>query len=186
MNKEIINYGVYSKSLLNKKISLCITEIGGNIFQILEMKVKEMTENKCISEGFVKPDSIKITSHSAGVINSQDITFSVTFECLICHPVEGQKIECTTKTITKAGIHAQVIDKDNTVPLHIFVAKDHHIMDNYFTSIKEEMKILVKVIGIRFELNDPNICVISKLIKPETDEKTGGGKKKKIKIIEKN
>ena len=45
------------------------------------------------------------------------------------------------------------------------------------------MKILVKVIGIRFELNDPNICVISKLIKPETDEKTGGVKKK-IKIIE--
>ena len=59
-------------------------------------------------------------------------------------------------------------------------------MDNYFTSIKEEMKILVKVIGIRFELNDPYICVISKLIKPETDEKTGGVKKKKIKIIEKN
>ena len=184
MDKEI-TYGVYSKSLLNKKVTLCITEIGSNILQILEMKVKEMIENKCISEGFVKPDSIKITSHSAGVINSQDITFSVTFECLICHPVEGQKIECTSKTITKAGIHAEVIDKDNTIPLHIFIAKDHHIMDNYFTSIKEDMKILVKVIGIRFELNDPYICVISKLIKPEKlDEKPK--KTKKIKIIEKN
>jgi hypothetical protein len=72
-------------------------------------------------------------------------------------------IESTVKTITKAGIHAEVIDSDGIVPLTIFVARDHQYNDKMFGQAKENTKITVRVIGIRFELNDPFICVIAKL-----------------------
>ena len=74
------------------------------------------------------------------------------------------KIECVSKTITKAGIHAQVVDVNDVVPVTIFIARDHHNTDRYFNTIKENMDVIIKVIGVRYELNDPHICVIGQLI----------------------
>jgi hypothetical protein len=82
-------------------------------------------------------------------------------------------IECKSKTITKAGIHAEVLD-DETVPVTVFVARDHHNMDRHFQTIKENMTIYVRVIGIRYELNDPYICVIGKLMNRPPEKKKGG------------
>jgi hypothetical protein len=103
----------------------------------------------------------------------------------MCHPVEGMLIECQSKTITKAGIHAEVIENE-IVPVTIFVARDHHNMDRNFQSVKENMTIYVKVIGIRYELNDPYICVIGKLVNRQQNpiknvEKSG--KKERLTIL---
>ena len=86
---------------------------------------------------------------------------------MISHPVEGMLIEAICKTVTKAGIHAQVIDEDGNMPITVFVAKDHHHIDQLFNSVGENDKITVNVIGTRYELNDPYICVISKLVSTE-------------------
>jgi DNA-directed RNA polymerase subunit E'/Rpb7 len=156
-------YGVYMKSVLTKKIVVSITEVGANIKQILEQKATEGLEGKCIAEGFVRPNSVKIVSYSSGVVNTDCVEFQTIFECMLCCPVEGMLVECVSKTITKAGIHAQVIDND-VVPVTVFIARDHHAMDRYFSTIKENADILVKVIGVRYELNDPYICVIGELV----------------------
>lgn len=174
-------YGVYIKSILEKKIAIDINDIGSNIKEVLELKLSEFISGKCIEEGYIKPGSIELLNHSCGILNSDKIEYNVVFNCSICYPVEGQKIECVSKTITKAGIHAEVVDNDSNVPIHIFIAKDHHMIgNNYFKSIKENMNILVKVIGIRYELNDPYICVIAKLIN-NTNNQFGVDKQIKIK-----
>jgi hypothetical protein len=80
-------------------------------------------------------------------------------------------IECTVKTVTKAGIHAEVTDESGIIPLTIFVARDHQFNDKTFNNAKENMKITVRVIGIRFELNDPYICVIAKIIDNAGEQK---------------
>jgi DNA-directed RNA polymerase subunit E'/Rpb7 len=175
-------YGVYIKSLLTKKVIVNINEIGQNIKQILENKVTTVLEGKCIAEGFIKPNSVKIISYSSGNVNGEKIEYIVVFDCMVCHPVEGMLIECTSKTITKAGIHAQVIDANGVMPLTIFIARDHHNKDNHFNSIKENMQITVKVIGIRYELNDPYICAIGKLIQERVDQAMQV-KKPKLKIV---
>ena len=71
-------------------------------------------------------------------------------------------LECNVKTITKAGVHAEVIT-DDVVPITVFIARDHHNTNNKFATIRENAKIKVKVIGVRFELNDSFICVIASL-----------------------
>lgn len=162
-------YGVYIRSILNQKVSLLITEIGENVRQILEQKLVQMNEGKCIREGYIKPGSVNIISYSSGLVNSEWIVFETVFECMVCHPVEGMLIECIVKTITKAGIHAEVVENE-IVPVVVFVAKDHNNMNKQFNSVVENQKILVKVIGTRFELNDPHISVIAQLLDQEKED----------------
>lgn len=167
-------YGVYIKSILTMKIILPITEVGKNIKDNLEKIISKRNEGKCIAEGFIRPGSIKVIRYSSGNVNGSNIEFETVFECMICHPTEGMLIECDVKTITKAGIHAEVIDNVGTVPITAFIARDHHFNENNFGDIKENMKIIVRVIGIRYELNDPYICVIAKYLEKKGDKKFGG------------
>ena len=88
------------------------------------------------------------------------------FECDICFPVEGTLISCVAKNINKAGIKADSADEQPS-PIVVFIARDHHYTDKYFNNIKENMKIVIIVIGIRYELNDPYICAIGKLIEKD-------------------
>lgn len=164
-------FGVYVQEMLTMKVFLSITEVGQNIKQNLERWISKNTEGRCIPEGFIKPNSVKVVSYSSGTINGDKIEFQTIFECMVCHPVEGMLIECNVKTITKAGVHAEVNDDSGIVPVVVFVARDHHFTDKAFTNIKENDKILTKVIGVRFELNDPYICVIAKLTESQKDNK---------------
>jgi hypothetical protein len=58
----------------------------------------------------------------------------------------------------------KVIDKNKNVPITVFIARDHHINNFKFEKIVENSKLVVSIIGIRFELNDSNICAIGKLV----------------------
>lgn len=179
-------YGVYIQSILTMKVILSITEVGKNIKQNLEKTISKKTEGRCIAEGFIRPNSVKVLTYSSGIVNNENIEFLTTFECMVCHPVEGMLVECTTKTITKAGIHAEVIDDLGGVPLTVFVARDHHFTDKNFANIKENEKIVVKVVGVRFELNDPYICVIGKLDSNNDNQPTYNRERKPpISIMEK-
>jgi hypothetical protein len=163
-------FGVYIRSILTQKVILHIKEIGRNVKQNLEQKIVSKNEGRCITEGFIRPNSVRIISYSSGLVNSENIEFQTVFECMVCHPVEGQIIECVAKTVTKAGIHAEVVTENDIVPVTVFVARDHHNTNKYFATIKENANITVRVIGVRFELNDPYICVIGQLLDPSNDE----------------
>ena len=172
-------FGVYSPSLLTIKISLHITEIGKNIKQNLEKKIIQKISNKCIPEGYVKPQSIKIHNYSAGLVPmSSNITYNVVYECMISHPVEGMIIKAKVKNITKAGLRCEVIDESGNMPIIVFIIREHSNINDYFNSIKEDYDVYVKVIGVMFELNDPYISVIAELIENfqenHNDYKRGG------------
>jgi DNA-directed RNA polymerase subunit E'/Rpb7 len=181
-------YGVYTNSALTMKVSLSISEVGKNIKQNLEYVISKKTEGRCIKEGFVKPNSIRLLTYSSGAVQGDVIVFETVFECKLCNPVEGMNItDCVAKTITKAGIHAEVIDQDGVIPVTIFIARDHHFQDKLFSTVTEGSKINVRVIGSRFELNDPYICVIAKLLEPQAGKGQGQGQigtKKPITILE--
>jgi DNA-directed RNA polymerase subunit E'/Rpb7 len=159
--------GIYSTALITRTIPVNIINVGNNIKQTLEKVIALQIEGKCVVDGFVKPNSTKILTYSSGLVNGPDIIFEVTFECLVCSPVEGMHIKCVAKNITKAGIRAET--NETPSPVVIFIARDHHYTLPYFTTIKENDEIKVSVIGQRFELNDKYISIIAKLIEPKED-----------------
>jgi len=180
-------YGVYARNMISTKVHLKMSEVGDYTKQNLENKIKQRIEGKCIPEGFVEPRNIKIITYSSGVIKMNMVEFQVVFECSICNPVEGQIVECTTKSITKAGIHAEVVT-GQIVPMKIFIARDHNYANSQFGDIKENEQIKVRIIGKRFELNDPYIVAIASLIERQSgryDQGQGQGKKKpKITVLD--
>ena len=164
-NKKLID--IYSDALLTRVIEIPMNAVGSGIKDKLEKKLRSMIEGKCISEGFVKPRSIKVLTYSSGKIyDGNKIHFETTFEVKICLPVEGMLMECVAKNITKAGIRSEVVSDDSESPVVIFVARDHHHNSDYFSSIKENDSIKIRVIGQRFELNDKYISIIAELIEP--------------------
>ena len=170
--KEIKYSGIYSRSLITRSVVLPIVTIGKNIKETIEKCIAVNFEGKCIVEGFVKPNSSKIITYSSGVVQGTNIKFEVVFECQICCPVEGMLIPCIAKNITKAGIRAES-DEELPSPIVVFIMRDHSYMSKYFSSINENDKIMVRVIGQRFELNDKYVSIIGEAVDPKKDYQSG-------------
>jgi hypothetical protein len=163
-DEKIPIYEPYLPSVLSMKVTLPITEVGGNIKANLEKLIVSKTEGKCIVEGFVRPDSVHILTYSSGKVNAGLVEFQTTYECMVCYPVDGMRVRCICNTITKAGIHAEVRENKGVVPITMFIARDHHMHSDLFEQVVEGSKLVVSVIGVRFELNDSTICAIGKLV----------------------
>lgn len=162
MSKKVVP--VYSKNLVYRRISIPIDLIGSNLINIIHKKLSKKYEGKCSKEGYIKRGSIEIISYSSGVLQDTSVTFDVSFECLVCRPIEGMKIQCKIDNITKAGIRASYSNHTES-PVTIFLARDHYANNPIFANLSEGDIINVKVIGTRFELNDTNIYVIAELLR---------------------
>lgn len=170
MAKTINNDVLYATNLLEMKITLLMSEIGTNKTKVnLQKTISHFIGGKCIEEGYVQPNSIEVKSYSSGSLKGERVEFHVVFACKTYHPVEGAWIHnCKVKSVTKAGIHANIFDSQGNIPATVFVIRDHFINDPYFGQIKEEDVINVKVIGSRFELNDPCVEVLGNLMPAST------------------
>lgn len=158
---------VYEKVLITRNVSINILNIGKNIETTLKTILMEDYEGKCNIEGYIKNNSVQIINYSNGLLNGVNVIFTVMFTCLVCFPVEGMNITCIAKNITKAGISAESFSEEPT-PFIVFVSRDHHHNNNNFNKIKIGDKFDVRVIGQRFELNDPTISIIAELKKIKT------------------
>jgi DNA-directed RNA polymerase subunit E'/Rpb7 len=163
---NVVENAIYIKSLLTRSIAIPIKHIGNNLYNTIEKYISANFEGKCITEGFVQPGSTKVITNSSGLIKGVNVIFEVVFECQICTPVEGMLIQCIAKNITKAGIRAESSDETPS-PVIIFIARDHHYAIPYFTQIEEGDKIVARVLGQRFELNDKYISIIAELVQPK-------------------
>ena len=154
---------IYMENILNRKIKISFNNLGRNIIDILHTKLVYILEGKCAKEGYVKKDSIKILSYSAGIVEGNNVIFDVSFQCKICRPVEGQKIKCRAINKTKAGIRACYYRMDEN-PIVVFITRDHNYNKDKFKDVKENDEIQVKVIGIRYQLNDDSISIIAEYV----------------------
>jgi DNA-directed RNA polymerase subunit E'/Rpb7 len=160
-NKKKTNDSLYVKNILSEKININFKNIDSKLEETLENILKEK-EGICIKEGFVKPTSIKLMSYSCGELYSNNVEFQVLYECLLTNPVESMQLNCVVKSITKIGIRAELNDEYS--PFLVFIARDHHYNNEYFSKIKQNDIINVKVIGQRYELYDKYISIIGELI----------------------
>jgi len=177
--KRNTTISIYAPTMITKRLMIPIVNVGDNIKEVLEKKIGFDIEGRCIVEGYVKPGSCRVLSYSSGELFNSSVMFDVVIECLVCCPVEGMDINCIATNITEsAGIKAETDEQPS--PVIIYVARDHHINNQYFSSVKINDTIKVRVIGQRFELNDKYISVIAELIE---DKSAKYAPKKKTKLV---
>ena len=160
---------LYSKTILTTKVVIPCILVGSNVETTIKNTISAKMEGKCIVEGYVKPDSIRIIKFSSGTLTSKYVEFEVVFECSICCPVEGMQFNCYAKNITQAGIRAFTSLDEKKSPVIIYVSRDHHSSNSYFNSVNEKDFIRVRVIGQRFELNDKQVSIIGELMPKNTE-----------------
>jgi DNA-directed RNA polymerase subunit E'/Rpb7 len=156
------NMSLYIKNIITKKLSIPVKYVGANIKQILEDILKKEFEAKCCIDGYVKKGSSKIITYSCGNIYGNVALFTIVFEYLVCNPPNGMRISCVVNNITNAGIMG-VANNTDISPVNIFIARDHHYNIPYFSQLKNEDVVMVRVIGQRFELNDSAVFIIAEL-----------------------
>jgi DNA-directed RNA polymerase subunit E'/Rpb7 len=156
------NMSLYIKNIITKKLSIPVKYVGANIKQVLEDILKKEFEGKCCIDGYVKKGSSKIITYSCGNIYGNIALFTIVFEYLVCSPPNGMRISCVVNNITNAGIMG-VANNTDISPVNVFIARDHHYNIPYFSELKNEDVVMVRVIGQRFELNDSAVFIIAEL-----------------------
>ena len=157
---------LYTKISLNYVITIQPNEMNKNINKVLLKKLKNSLEGKCISDGYIKPNSIVITDRSLGIAQAShfngNIMYHINYVADICNPHEGDIVTAKITNINKMGALATAGDGD-IQPLNILLAKQHHIDNKDFDKLKIDDDIKVKILGKRFDSGESQISIIGVL-----------------------
>ena len=180
---ETHNAVLFQENMLTKKVVLPINKIHSNMKSVLQSYLNFNYTGKCFEEGYIEKNSIKIISYTNGLCVSDTLEFHVVFTCNICIVSDNMMLECKIENKNLSGIKCNVIlnkiigdeeeyedkkqEKEDNVSeaIVIFCSRDHHYGNDMFNSVEVNDKILVKVIGSKYELFDDYICVIGKFFK---------------------
>ena len=157
---------LFTTNIITKSISIEPKYINNNLDNYLLSKLKKKYEEKCISNGFIKKNSIKIIKRSMGEITEShfngNIVYRIKFSIDLCNPLEGNIIEAQVTNVNKMGIIAIIANYEKS-PLNILLARQHHMDNDEFTKLSEGDLIEIKIIGKRFEYGDDQISIIAVL-----------------------
>lgn len=150
----------------NTSVRLEPRDLNSKMDDTILRHLKKENEGKCIKDGFVREKSIKILKRSFGTAQTSAfngcMTVNVEYSMDICNPLQGAQMEVQAVNINKMGILAGV-PYEQSSPLNIMLAKQHHIDNEEFESIKLDDVFKVRVIGSRFEYGDTQISIIAVL-----------------------
>lgn len=177
------NQPIYTKQFVNKKITIPFAKLNGSVEKIFKEYAEKYIVGKCSKEGYISNSHIRVIEYSAPKCVSSNALYDVVYEFEIYNPYEGQELLTKVSNITKIGIKAVISTNSRVNPVTVFasrlhnedvVMKDDNIeleeQENNSNNIYSENDIItVKVIGYRFEINDPSVYILGKII----------GKKKK-------
>ena len=164
---------IYMPCTLTRKVTIPISMVDPHLESTLLSTIVKELAGKCMPEGFVDPDTIVLVTYTCGTVNGNMVSFTCVFNCNVANPVEGHILLCIVENNTKAGLKCR-LDIQGKSPCVVFVARDHHNIDDEINKKVVGEKITVKVIGQRFELYDKFISIIGSLILVEHDEPEEG------------
>jgi hypothetical protein len=165
---------LYQHRVIHHKVCIPFSEIREfrDISDRLTQHVSNQMSGKCIAEGFVKPNTCHIISHSVGTFAAGNIVFHLEVGCMLCCPKEGAIMNCVAKTVTQAGIRAHAFTKEKeqeSSPVVIYISREMHdssaaSQSRTMDSIRPGDMLAIRVVGRRFELNDKHVSIIGEWI----------------------
>jgi DNA-directed RNA polymerase subunit E'/Rpb7 len=154
-NKEI-----YFNNVLIKRLCIKSKYLNEHIDEYINNYLKSNIEGKCIDEGYVEPNSIKVIKKSIGMLVGSrftgDITYDIIYTANVCNPVSGNIINCKVKFINKLGILG------TNGPITITIPKQLHKISD-FENININDIIKIEVIAKKYSLNQKEIKIVAKL-----------------------
>jgi len=156
---------IYVETLLKKVVVLESWQINSALNENILTDLRKIYGDKCIQEGYVKEESIKVLKRSVGRVVAGHFTgrvnYDVIFSAEICNPVAGNVVPCKIMGLNKLGILA---DSDTMPFLKIIIPRELHEDKSIFRNLKVGDKIKMKVVGRKYKLHDREIRIVGHLI----------------------
>lgn len=157
----MVDKNIFYSTVIWNRILITADDINKSLNDTIHNILVENNEGKCVREGFIKEDSIKLLKRSVPYVYGNQMNgklyVDVLYETEICCPMRGNIIECNIEKLNKLGILA------SSGPLSIIIARDFHKNKDLFKGLKENTSITIEIIDKKFNINEKKISVIAKI-----------------------
>lgn len=161
-----------STSFFETKISLTPKDLNSllsrSVEDVLIEKVKAKLENKCTTNGFVLPGTLKLVSRSVGYFEAArftgDAVYYVKSEGRVLYPADGVKVIGTIIRKNKMGMY--VVHKD---AIRIQIPRDLHLGNEDYEEADIGDNVEVELKRSKFQVNDTFILATGKYIRTITN-----------------
>lgn len=181
---DLMKQNIYNAEILNFKVKFKFNDLTQNLNEKFIQYAKKNIMGKCHKEGYISNNHVRIIDYSSALLDGHNVYFNVNYEFMVCYPYEGMVLSCKIQNITKIGVKGVLSEDDNENPIIVFASRIHNesilsdvdemdeennedIDRNKINAIKINNIMKVKVIGFRFEINDPYLSVLGEIIKDE-------------------
>lgn len=133
-----------------------------DIDRILLRKIKKKIGNKCIRQGYVDENSVRILTRSIGKINTShfngEVYFNIKCEVNICLPAEGDKIKCKVIGKNRAGICC--VNR----PIQIIIPNAHIEDKSLIDKLNKDDEIIIEITRVHWELDQKTVDAIGRFV----------------------
>jgi len=161
MDTKYSTDNIYKELTMCKKIYIEPKDLKKNLDEVIKINLVKEFENKCITEGYIKSDSIELLRRSLGSIQSSNfkgtIIYTVVFKAKVCNPLNGSVIKARVEDINKLGL----LGKNG--PISVIIPREYSEDKLVFKDINIGNEVEVEVLGKKFDLNGSVISVVGRL-----------------------
>jgi len=159
---------MYKPVILEERVALMPTDLAdmdeiSKIRSLLLQRIKVKIEGRCISAGYVKPDSLEILHCSLGMAENGRFTgnyiYYLKLRCKVFYPETNTPVECRVLKVNKMGAYV-VLDE----AMRVLLPRDLHLGNTAFDGLNPEDTVVVQVLRSRFQTNDPFISSVGLFI----------------------
>ena len=150
---------LFERRELMRTVHITAPNIQRNIQVSLLSQLRMKHEGICLTEGYVRDQSITVVDYSLGRVNliKGGLDYTVKFQADMCMPHAGQVFKATVVLKSKIGLHAE------TAPLKVLLPRDLHLGNEMFESVQEKQEVEFEIVGARFQQGDDSIVVLGSL-----------------------
>ena len=165
---------MFDTCIIDHAVKVPARQVGKNLMDVIEMRMRSELEGKCGPEGYIRPGSTKILSHGRGELVDIDFgksyMFNLKVKCEICNPLPGLRFKALVQAHNKMGMLAEGGFFDNfgnLVPvLEVVVIKDTVMLQNEVPTEDLEVgdEVNIEVLGRVYELHDTRIRAFGRTV----------------------
>lgn len=153
-------------------VQLAPTDLHDDFDIVILSKLQRTLEGVCSKYGYIKRGSLEIVKRSAGKLMKQHfngyIYFTVICKAKVCNPSKDMVVQAKVVLKNALGILAESYIDDSDIPvLDIIVPKKTAgiVSEIDVDDVNIGETVYITVIGKRFQLNDPKISIIGKIVR---------------------
>ena len=164
---------IFADTKLSIDVDVNFMYIDSHIQSTLENYLTKNLCNKCSQYGFIKDNSISITTLSNAELVDNIAKYTVEFDCKVFDVKAGTLLKCKIDSITDNVVISAVSSEYTPTPFKLFVCHDQQFdplngnnpkLNETFQNLKEGDTIIARVINYTAKAEAPHISIMGAFV----------------------